>query len=108
MSDTSTDTITADQFAAADGVADWRADQGAAAAEFRTGSFAAGVRFVDAIGEIADAVNHHPDVDLRYAAVTVRTSSHDVGGLSARDLDLARRISDAARELELPAAATQP
>ncbi|MCK9796032.1 4a-hydroxytetrahydrobiopterin dehydratase [Isoptericola sp. 4D.3] len=98
------DTISPAEFAAADGVTDWQADGASAAAEFRTGSFAAGVRFVDAIGEIADAVNHHPDVDLRYASVTVRTSSHDVGGLSGRDVDLARRISDAARELEIPVA----
>ncbi|GAA1741169.1 4a-hydroxytetrahydrobiopterin dehydratase [Isoptericola hypogeus] len=97
------ETISPQDFAAAEGVADWRAQEGAAEAAFRTGSFAAGVRFVDAIGEIADAVDHHPDVDLRYAAVTVRTSSHDVGGLSERDVDLARRISEAARELEIPA-----
>ncbi|MCA5894784.1 4a-hydroxytetrahydrobiopterin dehydratase [Isoptericola sp. NEAU-Y5] len=98
------DTISPDQFSASEGVADWQAEEGSAAAEFRTGSFAAGVRFVDAIGEIADGVDHHPDVDLRYATVTVRTSSHDVDGLSERDVDLARRISDAARELEIPAA----
>ncbi|MEU2201331.1 4a-hydroxytetrahydrobiopterin dehydratase [Isoptericola sp. NPDC019482] len=96
------DSITPRQFAQADGVADWQADDGSAWAVFRSGSFAAGARFVDAIAEIADAVNHHPDVDLRYAAVTVRTSSHDAGGLTTRDVDLARRISEAAAELELP------
>lgn len=97
-----TDSITPRQFAHADGVSDWHADDGSAWAVFRTGSFAAGARFVDAIAEIADAVNHHPDVDLRYATATVRTSSHDAGGLTTRDVDLARRISDAAAELELP------
>ncbi|GAB6937242.1 4a-hydroxytetrahydrobiopterin dehydratase [Isoptericola variabilis] len=96
------DSITPREFAHADGVADWSADDGSAWAVFRSGSFAAGARFVDAIAEIADAVNHHPDVDLRYSTVTVRTSSHDAGGLTRRDVDLARRISDAARELELP------
>ncbi|MFI2101679.1 4a-hydroxytetrahydrobiopterin dehydratase [Isoptericola sp. NPDC019693] len=96
------DSITPRQFAQADGVADWQADDGSAWAVFRSGSFAAGARFVDAIAEIADAVNHHPDVDLRYATVLVRTSSHDAGGLTTRDVDLARRISDAAAELELP------
>ncbi|MFC8598191.1 MULTISPECIES: 4a-hydroxytetrahydrobiopterin dehydratase [unclassified Isoptericola] len=97
-----TDSMTPKQFTHADGVADWRANDGSATAVFRTGSFAAGARFVDAIAEIADAVNHHPDVDLRYTTVTVRTSSHDSGGLTDRDVDLARRISDAARELEIP------
>jgi 4a-hydroxytetrahydrobiopterin dehydratase len=97
------DQITTDEFRAADGVTDWEVLQGAAEAVFRTGAFTTGVRLVDEIGEIAEAVNHHPDVDLRYGAVTVRTWSHDVGGLTARDVDLARRISDAARELDIPA-----
>jgi 4a-hydroxytetrahydrobiopterin dehydratase len=96
------DSITPRQFHHSDGVADWQADDGSAWAVFQTGSFAAGARFVDAIAEIADAVNHHPDVDLRYATLTVRTSSHDSGGLTSRDVDLARRISEAARELEIP------
>ncbi|WP_166849338.1 4a-hydroxytetrahydrobiopterin dehydratase [Isoptericola sp. BMS4] len=98
-----TDQITTDEFGAADGVADWRVRDGSAEAVFRTGSFAAGVRLVDEIGEIADALDHHPDVDLRYGAVTVRTWSHDVGGLTRRDTELARRVSEAARELDIPA-----
>jgi len=72
-------------------------------AHFRTGSFAAGVALVDAIGRLADAANHHPDVDLRYRGVTVRLVSHDVEGLSERDVELARQISAAARELDVPA-----
>ena len=95
--------ITAQQFRAADGVADWRVGPDGAHARFRTGSFAAGVELVDAIGELADAVDHHPDVDLRYGTVAVRLVSHDVAGLSDRDLDLARRISAADRELDVPA-----
>ncbi|HYQ77271.1 DUF664 domain-containing protein [Cellulomonas sp.] len=95
--------ITAEEFRAADGVADWRVGPDGAHARFRTGSFAAGVELVDAIGELADAADHHPDVDLRYPSVAVRLVSHDVAGLSARDLDLARRISAAARELDIAA-----
>jgi len=97
------DEITARQFHDSDGVEDWRVLLGTAQTRFRTGSFTAGVELVDAIGELAEGMNHHPDVDLRYATVTVRTSSHDVGGLSKRDLTLARRISLAAKELVLPA-----
>ncbi|MEK8228271.1 4a-hydroxytetrahydrobiopterin dehydratase [Oerskovia sp. M15] len=85
---------------------DWRVLLGTAQTRFRTGSFTAGVELVDAIGELAEGMNHHPDVDLRYATVTVRLSSHDVGGLSARDVELARRISIAADELDLPAETT--
>jgi 4a-hydroxytetrahydrobiopterin dehydratase len=44
---------------------DWRVVRNDACAHFRTGSFAAGVALVDAIGRLADATDHHPDVDLR-------------------------------------------
>ncbi|QDW64006.1 VOC family protein [Oerskovia sp. KBS0722] len=97
------DAITARQFHDSDGVEDWRVVLGTAQARFRTDSFTAGVELIDAIGELAEGMNHHPDVDLRYATVTVRVSSHDVGGLSRRDVTLARRISLVAKELEHPA-----
>jgi 4a-hydroxytetrahydrobiopterin dehydratase len=72
---------------------------------FRTGSFAAGVRLVDAIGEIAGLGHHHPDVDLRHDGVTGRliTYGEDYYGLSQRDVELAREISALARELNLAA-----
>ncbi|MCF4121821.1 4a-hydroxytetrahydrobiopterin dehydratase [Antribacter sp. KLBMP9083] len=95
--------ITPGQFHAADGVEDWRVLLQTACARFATGSFVAGAELVDAITELAEAANHHPDVDLRYPHVTVRLTTHDVGGLSQRDIDLARQISDAARELEIRA-----
>jgi 4a-hydroxytetrahydrobiopterin dehydratase len=81
---------------------DWRVVRDAASTHFRTGSFAAGVALVDAIGKLADAANHHPDVDLRYHGVTVRLKTHSEGGLTERDVALARQISDAARELGVP------
>lgn len=98
-----TERISDQAFLASDGVEDWQVRDGAAVATFRTGSFAAGVALVDAIGVLADALDHHPDVDLRYSRVAVRLVTHDVGGLSRRDVDLARRISAAARALGYPA-----
>jgi len=95
--------ITPRQFHEAVGVEDWRVLFEGACAHFRTGSFAAGVALVDAIGRLADAANHHPDVDLRYDGVTVRLSTHDLDGLSERDVTLARQISAAAREQDVPA-----
>ncbi len=91
--------ITPRQFQEADGVDDWRVLFNGACAYFGTGSFAKGLALVDAIGALADAANHHPDVDLRYAGVTVRLWTHDVDGLSGRDVELARQISAAARQL---------
>jgi 4a-hydroxytetrahydrobiopterin dehydratase len=98
-----TERISPRQFHEADGVEDWRVLAHGASAHFRTGSFGAGVELVEGIGELADAANHHPDVDLRYAGVTVRLFSHDIGGLSERDLKLAQQISAVARELDLRA-----
>lgn len=99
------DAITPKRFQEAEGTEDWRVLFEGACAHFRTGSFATGVALVDAIGTLADAANHHPDVDLRYQSVTVRLTSHDVEGLSERDVELARQISAAARELDI---ATDP
>jgi 4a-hydroxytetrahydrobiopterin dehydratase len=93
------DAITPSAFDAAEGVTDWRVLFGGATANFETGSFATGVALVARIGGLADAANHHPDVDLRYGSVTVRLISHDVGTISRRDADLARQISLAAAEL---------
>ena len=81
---------------------DWRVVRDDASTHFRTGSFAAGVALVEAIGRLADAANHHPDVDLRSDGVTVRLGTHDVDGLREREVALARQISAAARELGVP------
>jgi 4a-hydroxytetrahydrobiopterin dehydratase len=100
-----TEPISARQFHEAEGVEDWRVLGEDACTYFRTGSFAAGARLVDAIGGLAGLDDHHPDVDLRHAGVTVRliTITDDYYGLSGRDLELARRISALARQQGLPA-----
>lgn len=96
------ETITPQQFHEAAGIEDWRVLTNVAHAHFRTGSFAAGIALVDAIGRLADDANHHPEVDLRIGGVTVRlttTSRDDFFWLSERDVELARQISTAARDL---------
>ncbi len=80
------------------GLDDWRKLAQRLHARFQTGDFASGLRFVTAVAEAAEAANHHPDVTLTYAAVDVTLISHDAGALTQRDLDLAARISDLARE----------
>ena len=93
--------VTARAFHDADGVEDWRVLFSGAHAYFRVASFAEGARFVAAIADVADAVGQFPDVDLRPEGVTVRTSSGEYGALSERDVELARRVSAAARTLDL-------
>jgi 4a-hydroxytetrahydrobiopterin dehydratase len=80
---------------------DWRVVRNDACGHFRTGSFAAGVALVDEIGRLADAADHHPDVDLRSDGVTVRLRTDD-GTLGEREVALARQISAAARGLGVP------
>ena len=85
------------------GLDDWRSMYGALEARFATGDFATGLRLVAAIGDAAEAAGHHPDVELRYAHVDVLLTSHDAGGKTARDVELARRISEIAADLGVAA-----
>jgi pterin-4a-carbinolamine dehydratase len=94
-----TERISAAQFLESVGDPGWSATEEDATVTFRTGTFEVGVRLVVAIGELADAADHHPDVDLRYPTVVVRVTTHDVGGLSHRDVELARELSLAAAAL---------
>ena len=100
-----TDHISPKQFRESEGVEDWRVLGDGANAFFRTGSFAAGARLVQAISELPGVDDHHPDIDVRHDGVTVRliTFTDDYGGMSRRDLELARQISEAARRLGLSA-----
>jgi 4a-hydroxytetrahydrobiopterin dehydratase len=97
--------LTSAQFSACPGVADWRVlwGGGYAAARFLTGSFAAGLALVAAIGELAAASGHDPDVDVRPESVTVRLRTAEVRGPTSRDASLAREISAAAARLLAPA-----
>lgn len=92
--------ITAAQFSEAEGVDDWRVLWSQEAfALFRTKSFATGLELVNEIGRLAEAADHHPDVNLRYGWLEVRLSTHATMSLTTADLELAQQISAAARKL---------
>ncbi|MBC8076728.1 MAG: 4a-hydroxytetrahydrobiopterin dehydratase [Chloroflexales bacterium] len=55
-------------------------------------SFPATIAFVTQVGFLAEAASHHPDIDIRYTRVTFTLTTHDVGGLSAKDVELAAAI----------------
>lgn len=105
MSENTADTPRPDPFhvlrtsevAAAD-LADWRLLAGRLKARFVRKDYAAGLEFVAAVGAAAQAADHHPDLTLTYGDVVVALSSHDVHGVTVRDVRMARRISDLARE----------
>jgi len=98
-----TEPITPRQFEEA--VEGWRAVAQVASTYFRTGSFPASARLMNAIGELAGLDDHHAEVDARPHGVTVRliTITDDYYGLSARDVELARQISVVAHDLGIPA-----
>ncbi len=89
------------------GLDDWRWLLGILHARFRTGSFVKGLELANRIGEAAEAADHHPDLDLSYPTLDVRLVSHDVGGVTSRDLDLARQISEIAAGLGVEAAPSE-
>lgn len=59
---------------------------------FNFPTFAEGIAFVDRIAKIADARQHHPDIDIRYTKVVLCLSTHDAGGITEKDLELAGAI----------------
>ena len=59
---------------------------------FSFADFGAAMAFVNRVADLAEAMDHHPDMDIRYSRVTLTLSTHDAGGLTERDFDLAARV----------------
>lgn len=78
---------------------DWREVDGMLRTRFAVEDYAAALDLVTRIAKAADDADHHPDIDLRYNWVGLRLVSHDVGGLSPRDLELAGKISRIAADV---------
>jgi 4a-hydroxytetrahydrobiopterin dehydratase len=60
---------------------------------FEFNEYQFGLVFASAVGRIADTLDHHPDILIGYRKVTVSVNTHDVGGISDWDFELARRVS---------------
>jgi 4a-hydroxytetrahydrobiopterin dehydratase len=60
-------------------------------------SFMDGITLVRRVAEVAESLDHHPDIDIRYTSLTFTLSTHSEGGVTTKDLDLAGRIDDLAR-----------
>ncbi len=75
----------------------WTREGGAIRKTFTFGKFADGIRFVDKVAAAADAMDHHPDIDIRYTTITMTLSTHSAGGLTGKDFELAAKIDAAAR-----------
>ena len=71
---------------------DWSRDGNAIVKTTRRKDFAAALAWVNRVGELAEARNHHPDIAISWNKVTLTLSTHDAGGLTQADLDLAAEI----------------
>jgi 4a-hydroxytetrahydrobiopterin dehydratase len=77
----------------------WAGDPSELRRSVKASSFAAGIRLVDAVAEVADELDHHPDIDIRWTTITFTCSTHSAGGVTNLDVALARRIDELARAL---------
>lgn len=71
---------------------DWTYDGAVLERTFDRGDFNGSIAFVNAVAAAANRLDHHPDIALSWNEVTIRTSSHDVKGISARDFALIAAI----------------
>jgi 4a-hydroxytetrahydrobiopterin dehydratase len=78
---------------AQEGAPQWRLLLGRLMLSVRFPDFATALGFVDAVGALAEEQDHHPDIDLRWGRVVLAVASHDVGGITDRDLRLARSVT---------------
>lgn len=81
------------------GLDDWRKLAQALYARYRIKDFNAGAAFVAAVAQAAEAANHHPDIKMTYGVVDISVCTHEDGmWVTEKDIDLARTISEIARQ----------
>lgn len=73
----------------------WKLEKGEIARTFEFPDFRASLAFVNRVGELAEKAGHHPDIDIRYNKVRLALVTHDAGGLTAKDFDMAAQIDRA-------------
>jgi len=59
---------------------------------FQFRNFMTGIDFIGSVAKAAEAASHHPDIDVRYTKIVMSLSTHDSGGITQKDLDLAKQI----------------
>lgn len=72
----------------------WEFDDDKIEKKFKFGNFAKSLAFVNKVGQIAEDANHHPDIKFGWGYANVETTTHDRGGVTDHDLDLASKIDN--------------
>jgi 4a-hydroxytetrahydrobiopterin dehydratase len=80
-----------------DGLAGWTGNPAGLCRTAELRSFPEAIAVVDRVAAIAEELDHHPDIDIRWRTVTFRCATHSVGGVTRRDIELARRIDEIVR-----------
>jgi len=87
------DTLNQEQIGAAlSELGEWGFKGEALTRTFRFADFVHAIDFVEHVAEVAEERQHHPDIDIRYNKVTLRLSTHSAGGVTMRDVELAKAI----------------
>ena len=70
----------------------WELKEGEITRLYKFPDFKAALAFVNRVGELAEAADHHPDIDIRYNKVRLTLSTHSAGGLTSKDFSLAAQL----------------
>jgi 4a-hydroxytetrahydrobiopterin dehydratase len=76
----------------------WSVSEGMLRKTFAHETFPEAIVFVNAAAQLAEVANHHPDIDVRYSNITLSLVTHDAGGITDKDVALARQIEDVRRK----------
>ena len=72
----------------------WQIESGELVRTFQFKDFVGALQFVNRLGKLAEEAGHHPDIDIRYNRVRLALVSHDAGGLTGKDFDLATQVQN--------------
>lgn len=73
-------------------LSDWQIESGELTRTFKFDDFLTALGFVNRVAELAEKAGHHPDIDIRYNKVRFGLVTHDAGGLTTKDFDLASTV----------------
>jgi len=89
-----TDKLSQDQLIAlTQELPDWKLEEGQLVRHYSFKDIIAAMAFVNRVADLAEAAGHHPDIDIRYNRVKLALVSHEAGGITAYDAQMARNLS---------------
>lgn len=72
----------------------WKLENGEITKLYQFSDFVASLAFVNQVGTLAEAEQHHPDIDIRYNKVRLALVTHDAGGVTEKDVAMAKKINE--------------